>query len=129
MGATVYYSAEVVDASIRLPIERTRLRLVFVGLCVVSVLLVRSIRSPTSGACRGDRPANYAYELLYVFGGFVQCVFGVYLALGGRWLVARALRSVYQTCAACGHEIGEPTPPVCQECGLPLPGGRGGCKS
>ena len=53
-------------------------------------------------------------------GGAVQTGAGVYLFLGGRWLVDRAIPSNRPYCQECGYELTRHNVTNCPECGTPV---------
>ncbi len=62
-----------------------------------------------------------AWMLSYGLGQSVAFLFGLYLFLGGEWVVNKAIPSNRPYCPECGYELAHHTSPKCPECGVALP--------
>lgn len=67
-------------------------------------------------------PDNYwVVQASFYAGGLAQFAFGLYLILGGKWIVDRAIPSNRPYCPECGYDMSRTQGARCPECGVELP--------
>ncbi len=59
--------------------------------------------------------------VLRVVGPILQFIFGLYLLLGGKWIVNLCIPSNRPYCPECGYDLSKATSANCPECGVKLP--------
>jgi hypothetical protein len=75
----------------------------------------------------GDKPSSLSRDTfwllqgLYYAGSVVQLALGLYLLLGGKWIVDRCIPSNRQYCPDCGYDLSRSSSDRCAECGTLLP--------
>ena len=71
----------------------------------------------------GGRPPGWFWQVaLTSLGHVLQLALGLYLFLGGRWIVDKAIPSNRPYCPECGYDLSTRTGDQCPECGTKLPG-------
>jgi hypothetical protein len=63
----------------------------------------------------------FVYNLPYGIGGVMQFLLGLYLLLGGTWLLDRIIPSNRPYCPECGYDLSNNRSSNCPECGVLLP--------
>lgn len=87
--------------------------------------LLRTLLAYTSNALQGA-PANLEWWMvLEPIPALVQIAIGLYLFLGGEWIVNRCIPSNRPYCPECGYDVSKAKSPRCPECGAALPRGKG----
>ncbi|HVP73552.1 MAG TPA: hypothetical protein VMS30_07430 [Phycisphaerales bacterium] len=71
----------------------------------------------------------WAIQSLYLVGGLLQMAFGLYLFLGGKWIVDKAIPSNRPYCPECGYDMSRAQGARCPECGVELPRDSAGAVS
>jgi hypothetical protein len=72
----------------------------------------------TTGVSPGDLVMG---AVLQILPASAQTCFGLYLLLGGKWLVNKCIPSNRPYCPECGYDLSNASGDKCPECGIALP--------
>jgi hypothetical protein len=64
---------------------------------------------------------SYWWSQFYLFAGpLLQLIFGLYLLLGGKWILEKCIPSNKTYCSHCSYELSDASAQKCSECGAAL---------